>query len=249
MAIIIKGRLIDAKNPTICVPIVDTTTAGILRHASNLVEKNIEMIEWRADCYEYLDDSKKVREVLEKLRDITSNTILLVTVRTRAQGGLCAMPEEELRGILIEIAQAHAADLIDVEYFSFENPGKIVTRLQERGALVVLSHHDFVETPKRAVMRTLLSGMSDIDPDIVKLATTPLSMQDVSNLLSVTDEFVTDNPGTPVITMSMGRQGAISRIGGFCFGSCVTFASDGEASAPGQLPYEDVATAIRLLIK
>lgn len=248
MAVIIKGRLIDAKNPLICVPVMGESATEIIKKAAELAGSGVEMIEWRADFFDGLSDSAKVREVLEKLQEIAQKAILLVTVRTKSQGGHAVMSEEELRTLLIEIAQAHAADLIDVEYFSFEAPGRVIERLQERGALVVLSHHDFNETPKRAVMRTLLSDMAELDADIIKLAVMPVEMQDVSNLLSITAWFSEENPGTPIITMSMGASGVLSRVGGFMFGSCVTFASDGDAtSAPGQLPYTDVSGIIGIL--
>ena len=248
MAVIIKGKLLDKSNPKICVPVMGENITEILSQSKKLIENGVEMIEWRADYFTELFDREKVREVLEKLREITTDTILVVTVRSKDQGGKCTMPEEERKSLLIEMSQAHSADLIDVEYFSYENPARLVERLHERGALVILSHHDFIETPGRDVMRTLLGGMTTIDPDIVKLAVMPNSMQDVSNLLSVTDLFCEAYPGIPIITMSMGELGVISRIGGFVFGSCVTFASDGDAaSAPVQLPYDDLEVIINIL--
>ena len=66
------------------------------------------------------------------------------------------------------------------------------------------------------------------------------SEEDVLRLLSVTNEFYKENPDTPIITMAMGKMGMISRLCGETFGSCVTFASHKEASAPGQMPYKDV---------
>ena len=250
MPVIIKGRLIDAKKPTICVPITDTKARDILSHATALAESKVEMIEWRVDYFENISNSEKVREVLDALRDITRNVILIATLRSRDQGGLCTMSQEERKTLLLEISQAHCADLIDVEYFSYENPTRLIERLHERGALVIASHHDFNETPTRTVMRELLSQMAEVDADIVKMAVMPQSMQDVSNLLSVTDSFVTSHPGIPAVTMSMGYMGVISRVGGFMFGSCITFASDGDAaSAPGQLPYDDVKTIIEKLCR
>ena len=38
----------------------------------------------------------------------------------------------------------------------------------------------------------------------------------------------------PVVTMSMGVQGVLSRLGGCLTGSAMTFASAGKTSAPGQ---------------
>ncbi len=250
MPVIIKGRLIDAKNPVICVPITDVTEPEILSHAKALASSGVEMIEWRADFFEGIKTPEKVQSVLDRLREITTETILVVTVRSRDQGGRCTMSQDERKTLLLSISQAHAADLIDVEYLSYENPGRLIERLHERGALVIASHHDFSETPPRKVMRELLSQMADVDADIVKLAVMPLDMQDVSNLLSITELFSSDHTGVPVITMSMGSMGVLSRVGGFMFGSAVTFAADGDASsAPGQLPYDDVKTIIEKLCR
>ena len=248
MTVIIKGKLVDPKSPLVCVPVTDESASDIINHAASLVEAGVEMIEWRADFFDSLSDRDAVKEVLNKLREITRETILLATIRTKKQGGECTMTPGELKSVLIEMAQSHCADLIDVEYFTFEEPARLIKKLQERGALVVLSHHDFNETPKRDVMRSLLSNMTEVDADIVKLAVMPNSMQDVSNLFSVTSWFSNEYASIPLITMSMGKMGGISRVGGFCFGSCVTFAADGErASAPGQLSYSDTKTIIELL--
>ena len=51
------------------------------------------------------------------------------------------------------------------------------------------------------------------------------------------------HPETPVITMSMGALGAVSRLSGEAFGSAMTFANPGTASAPGQVGL-DVVNAV-----
>ena len=53
----------------------------------------------------------------------------------------------------------------------------------------------------------------------------------------------------PVVTMSMGKMGAISRISGQVFGSAITFASFAEASAPGQIPVDKMDEALTLIEK
>ncbi|MGQ8591795.1 type I 3-dehydroquinate dehydratase [Klebsiella pneumoniae] len=39
----------------------------------------------------------------------------------------------------------------------------------------------------------------------------------------------------PLITMSMGKSGGVSRVTGRLFGSAMTFGTVGQASAPGQI--------------
>ena len=64
--------------------------------------------------------------------------------------------------------------------------------------------------------------------------------QDVLELLAATAEMADHHPETPVITMSMGALGAVSRLAGETFGSAMTFANPGQASAPGQVALDVV---------
>ena len=49
--------------------------------------------------------------------------------------------------------------------------------------------------------------------------------------------------------MAMGNLGSISRIAGENFGSSVTFATIGAASAPGQFPIEELRMMMNVLHK
>ena len=122
-----------------------------------------------------------------------------------------------------------------------------ILRLQEKGVKIVASHHDFEETPERDVMKMLLERMCAGNADIVKIAVMPQNEEDVLRLLSVTNEFYKENPDTPIISMSMGKLGMMSRLCGETFGSCVTFAANKETSAPGQMSMGKVIEIIDFL--
>lgn len=51
----------------------------------------------------------------------------------------------------------------------------------------------------------------------------------------------------PFITISMGKLGAVSRICGETFGSCITFGAGTDASAPGQIPATQLRKILELL--
>ena len=51
----------------------------------------------------------------------------------------------------------------------------------------------------------------------------------------------------PLIAISMGPLGAISRICGGYFGSAMTFAAAAQSSAPGQIPVQQLSTLLKLL--
>ena len=86
-----------------------------------------------------------------------------------------------------------------------------------------------------------MTAMQQAGADLPKLAVMPRSRADVLELLAATAEMT--DPETPVITMSMGALGGVSRLCGEAFGSAMTFANPGTASAPGQVPL-DVVNAV-----
>jgi 3-dehydroquinate dehydratase I len=82
--------------------------------------------------------------------------------------------------------------------------------------------------------------------DIGKLAVMPRSSADVLALLQATLQ-ASSELAIPVAGMSMGALGAVTRLAGGEFGSALTFAVGQAASAPGQLPIEELRRALALL--
>ena len=83
--------------------------------------------------------------------------------------------------------------------------------------------------------------------DITKAAVMPKSEADVLTLLGASVEMKQNYADRPFITMSMGRLGAVSRLAGSLTGSAVTFATAGQASAPGQLAAAQIAGVLAQL--
>ncbi len=102
-----------------------------------------------------------------------------------------------------------------------------------------MSNHDFHKTPSDEEMIDRLEKMESFDADICKIAVMPQNKNDVVRLLNVT-YTMSRKLSKPLITMSMGTIGVISRICGETFGSSLTFASKGKASAPGQISVNDM---------
>lgn len=236
----IKQKTVGAGTPLICVPVTEETKEAIIREIKLLAEKNTDMIEWRLDWFQHVTDSNAVLEILEEVREVLQKTIFLMTFRSKRQGGHVQRSPKEILEIYLAAAKTGVVDIVDVEYFEYEKPMKALSRLKECGVVTISSHHDFDKTPEIGVMQMLLEKMQEGGADIVKLAVMPNNKQDVLDLLSVTNSFVKEFPQTPIVTMSMGRDGMISRVSGEIFGSCVTFGSHEKASAPGQIQMDDL---------
>lgn len=243
----IKGRTLGNGKPLVCVPVMASTKESILEETKKLIEKKVEMIEWRVDAFSDVENMNALREVLCELAPLTKDVILVYTFRSAAQGGLKELPSETVFDIHQIAAETSVADLIDVEFFAEKKASKEIRLLHEMGAKVIASHHDFEETPEATVLHMLLEQMNESDADVVKLAVMPQSAQDVLALLTATAEFHEEYPKQPLITMSMGKLGMISRIAGETFGSCVTFGASEVASAPGQLPFDELSKILTLL--
>ena len=117
------------------------------------------------------------------------------------------------------------------------------------GVAIVASNHDFHKTPSKREIVERLHYMEEHGADIPKIAVMPQSEQDVLALLEATVAYYEAgaHPHKPAITMAMGGVGVISRLAGEFFGSAVTFASEGQLSAPGQIPIQDAQHILQIL--
>lgn len=242
----IKGKKLGEGKPLICVPIVEQDRDGILSECRSVCETAAEMIEWRVDLFDSVNDTDAVLELLGRIADMAGEKILLFTYRSMQQGGGGTMAPRDIEAMLERVAEKGKADIIDIEHFMSPDPKKLVKRLHALNTVVLASHHDFEETPKVEAMMGLLSTMALSGADIVKLAVMPHNMGDVLKLLDVTERFRQEFPEKPMITMSMGKYGMLSRLCGEFFGIAVTFGAHSRASAPGQL---DLYTLTGLLEK
>ena len=245
----IKGTEVGTGRPLICVPVLEKTKEEVIKEVEYLVKSDADMIEWRLDAFEHYTDYNEVREILQQIAPLLKKKLFLYTFRTAKQGRVVSVDRETLNDLHDLAAESECVDLIDLEFFEEEHPARKIRKLHKQGLKVIASHHDFYETPDREVMKMLLEQMCAGGADIVKLAVMPQNMEDVLKLLSVTNEFKEENPDTPVITMSMGKMGMISRLCGESFGAAVTFAAHKKASAPGQMEMHEVADILERIHK
>ena len=182
-----------------------------------------DVVELRLDALSILD-APNVQNVLCAARAAIGQGVpLLATIRTKKEGGL--------------------ADLTDPAVIA-----AIQQQARESGVKTVFSSHNFAETPPTETMVNTLTDMVRRGADIAKLAVMPHTPADTARLLEATAQAAqaTGND-TPLITMSMGRQGMVSRICGAAFGSCAGFATAGVSSAPGQPAAPALRTALDAL--
>jgi len=236
MSIVVRGCHIGEGRPKVIVPIVETIESRILERAFEFSRFRIDCVEWRVDRFEQCMDAHSVVSCLQKLRVALRDKLLLVTFRTKAEGGEQALSHPEYLAFLRLILDTDCADLLDIEFFTAgADLPALVEQAHSAGVAVVCSSHDFAKTLPRAELVSRMVQMQQAGADLPKLAVMPRCRTDVLELLTATAEMADHHPETPVITMSMGALGAVSRLAGETFGSAMTFANPGQASAPGQV--------------
>lgn len=226
---------------------VSKTLRELGLEAGQLAQSGAQLAEWRADFYSYTRP-QDILEALEMLRLTLQEIPLLFTYRTRREGGEGELGVKQYKELLIFAMQSGCVDIVDVEYSAGE---EAVSRLLQEGkrqeVTTILSSHNFTQTPPADDILDLLCKMNSTGAEIVKVAVMPGCAADVLELLQATESFHRLYPKGLLITMSMGAQGSISRVAGEFFGSCVSFASLKQASAPGQLAVEDLKTVLDIL--
>ncbi|MCR5518294.1 MAG: type I 3-dehydroquinate dehydratase [Lachnospiraceae bacterium] len=218
----------------VCVPIVGESYEEIGELTSKVRDCGCDIIEWRADWFEDYRNIDHILQVLEMMRERIIDMPLIFTMRTMGEGGKADLTYEEYEEILLDVARSGLADMIDVECFIDERVSELNEKLKEEGAIVVGSYHDFEKTDSTEELKDRMRKIVGKNSDIVKIAVMPNTKDDVVNLLNATFDM-TKETDKPLITMSMGKLGALSRISGNIFGSSVTFGNYVTASAPGQI--------------
>lgn len=235
----IKKIVLGEGIPKICVPLTASTDTKLFEEAKAAKAANADLVEWRADFFENLSDKGKIAQTAVGLAFILGDIPLLFTIRTDREGGQFPFDMKEYAECNIAAARTGKVSLVDVEVFYMEDEKKaLVKELQKNGALVIASSHDFEKTDKEEVLIERFKTMDETGADILKIAVMPKTFEDTAAIIKATSHVSKNCTEKPLISMSMGEIGSISRISGESFGSCVTFGVVGKASAPGQLPIE-----------
>ena len=83
----IRGCRIGEGRPKVILPIVELTEAAILEKAAQFSTLSADCVEWRADWFEGFQSPAAIARCVQRLRVALRDKLLLVTFRTKAEGG------------------------------------------------------------------------------------------------------------------------------------------------------------------
>jgi 3-dehydroquinate dehydratase/shikimate dehydrogenase len=186
----------------ICVTIGRGRHASLAEEWDEAAKAGVDLVELRIDCLRRDPDLKRI------LKD--RPTPVVFTIRRGIDGGLWRGNEEKRQQLLRE-AVALGVDYIDLEM-------DIAPKIRRFGKTKrIVSYHNMKTTP--VDVQDIAEKCEEMDPDIVKIATTASTLAEASRILhlGVTGKF-------PTIPIAMGEIGVFTRILGAKFGAPFTYA-------------------------
>lgn len=236
----IKNKIIGGSKTLICTPITPKTSSEFLQLVDEAISLDADLIEFRADYFNMIHLPEYIYNTLRDSKDKLKKTPIIFTLRDQREGGKCIYDQVTKLSILDSVIKSNTIDIIDIELRQGEEYiNKVISMIKHKNIKLILSHHDFQFTPNCDDIIKKIKMALKLRADIPKVAYTPTSSKDVLNLLDANLKCrnLTQNP---LISISMGSLGQVSRIYAGQFGSDITFASLGETTAPGQLQIGDL---------
>lgn len=166
-----------------------------------------------------------------------AGTPVMLTLRSKTDGGKCARSRAERRAILTQAVAC--ASIIDVEHNS-DSPQDISPAVHAAGKTLLVSYHDFARTPARETLEKVIAEAGR-HAEIVKIATMVKADADLLTL----DAILREKRGVPLCLIGMGAKGTHTRTAYPALGSCLTYGYLDSISAPGQSSARELVAYLR----
>lgn len=244
-----RGRKPAGETPLVCTPLVGETRQRLLAEATAIVgTKRPDALEWRVDHFKAIADTAAVLDTARALRVVAGTLPIIFTCRAAGEGGH-RVPIEQVQ--VVELHEAMSADrLADFIDFELGNGPEHLRRVREctrsHEIRLILSYHNTSFTPGLEYMVDRFLEAERLGADVAMVQVKPRNRADVLRLLAATAE-ADDKTRIPLISMSIGPLGSMTRMVGGLFGSSLSFAVGEKASAPGQIPIGDLVTVFDIL--
>lgn len=245
----VRNAVLGGERPLVCVPFVGKDKDSLMSEVSKITSAAVDMIELRVDAWDCVEDTNESTFRVSEVRRLVGDIPIILTCRGHWEGGFKEVSEEAKDRLYESVLQRGLVDFVDKELsYGFQKLSELKEKTAVAGAHLIISYHNFSKTPSKEFIYSQLVSQVRCGADVPKIAVMPLAEEDILTLLAATLSFRRDYPEYPLITMSMAKLGVSSRIIGCLFGSDLSFAVGSQASAPGQMPVNELNTALNILL-
>ncbi len=230
-----------ADRPLICTPLVGRTRAAVLEEIAVVVPKQPDLIEWRVDFFESKGDIAAVIDLASEIKTAAGGIPIIFACRMLDEGGGSSpLNDSDILKLFVAACASRCIDAIDYE---MSNPAFNLAMLREAsresGVTMIMSYHNHQFTPDGAELTEKFVDAERLGADVAKVIVMPNGSEDVLALMGATLK-ASKKCKIPLVSMSMGGMGSLSRVFGWVYGSAVTFAAGMNSSAPGQMSIEEL---------
>ncbi len=239
------GKMVmGSAQPVIAVPLVGETHDAIVKEAKVVKGLNPDLIEVRADYWDFINDTDQSIAMLKEIKSIMGDTPILLTVRIKAERGHQDVSADKKFAFYDRAIQEKLPTLIDVELaYGQDFIQNFKKKLSGTGISLVVAHHDMKATPSADEIKAIMEKEIAAGGDVAKIVVKPNSEEDVLTFLNGTLSFRRAHPEYPIIASGSGDVGRITRLIGGLFGIDLTFASGVKGSNATQMPVAVVRDA------
>lgn len=205
-----------------------------------------DLIELRIDRMARAKEEGYVSGIARKLKEELSLPLIATVRSTQEQEsrGLFQQLSDDERLRMYEEAIPHA-DFVDTEISSSTINGVVIQRARMENRIVILSYHNFANTPSQGELLSQAETALSLGADVVKIAVMANTLEDVKGLLNFTQSW----DRSPLVALSLGEKGSLTRLAGFLFGSCLTYGYVFKPVGPGQLSVKLLYESRRLYFR
>lgn len=227
------GVILGEGMPKIGVPVMGKNLTEIAAAAERAAQARADVIELRIDS---LSAAPEREEAIRACRIVREYGIpVLFTLRTQRDGGPGTADAAAYEALLMAAAESGACEAIDCELSVGEEAfARIVHAAHAAGVAVVGSSHEFGHIGDMQRAADWLKRQEALGADVCKAAVMTHSASEAMEAMLVMTS-AGEALECPMIAIAMGPAGVLTRIGAQCMGSCLSFGTAGEASAPGQI--------------
>lgn len=244
----VKGKMFGGPKLMECIPVISKNEEELLRDVEEIASHSPDVIEWRIDYYDQLDHQEHIVSALNAIQPMVEEIPILLTFRHISEGGYKEESQETRLRVIEAACGTGQISMVDVEQANepeFLDAVKAIVK--KHGVKLVLSAHDFKNTPSEQEIVDSIKRSRELGADVAKLAVMPRAFTDVLTLAKATYRARTQEVDIPLITVSMGEMGSITRVLGGEFGSDLSFLCSSGASGPGQIDIEEFREMAKLL--
>ena len=194
----------------------DLSRALRMRNTPDLFELRLDALSGSSD---------EVRAAIGNLR-----APLIVTARHPREGGSNRLSARKRRALFLRFLPYAA--YVDIELRSAAGFAAILKEARAKGIEIIVSFHDFKETPSRSRLDEIAGNARSLGADLLKIVTRTDTPVQLARLL---DFFQAERLKMNIAAMGIGRLGRISRLRLARGRSALNYGHLGRPQAEGQL--------------